>query len=512
MLLSRRMLTALFVLCLSGSVLQAQVNLDDINPFGEDATDAPSADGLLDNPATEQPAAPERRTVEDVYKQAEALVADGKCSEAIELYSQILAANPNYVPAYLGRGKCLADLGENQLALESLAQAVSYGARYPQVFAEASAERGKVLLELGQFQEASDDFSAAVQSSPADAEYLFLRGKAFMRLASMPQTGFSQTDYVGQAISSLKRAIELDGEYAEAYLERGAAYANSGKYDKAIDDLEQASELDDETSKITAQLGFVLMRRAETEKRKYDADIDAVVADYQNAIDAFDDYFKIEGDKEPEEYDDIEDPEFVKPGQVYLYRSISKISKANELGSAGQSGLYQSAIADADKVLEFEETSVTAVYQKGVAHRMMGNLEAAADSFTDALEMAPQFGDALLRRGIVYYYLNELESARGDFHNVILNSVEQDGRAEFWIGVTLAKEGKYEQAIRSYSRAIRMNPAYKPAYNNRGLALMKLGRYDRAARDFEELIRRDRNDTVARQRRDMARQMMTQQR
>ncbi|MEM7313460.1 MAG: tetratricopeptide repeat protein, partial [Planctomycetota bacterium] len=248
-------------------------------------------------------------------------------------------------------------------------------------------------------------------------------------------------------------------------------------------------------------------------KRKFDADMDSVVNDYQSAIDAFDRYFEIEGpDKTKDDYDDIADPEFVKPDQAYLFRAIAKISKANEEGAAGQSGLYQSAIADAEKVLEFDEASVTAIYQKGVAQRMMGNLEGAADTFTDALKMAPQFGDALLRRGIVYYYLNELESARGDFHNVIANSEIPDGRADFWIGVSYAKEGNFDEAIRMYTRTIRLNPAYKPAYNNRGLALMKLGRYDRAARDFEELIRRDRNDSVARQRRDMARQMMNQQR
>ena len=193
-------------------------------------------------------------------------------------------------------------------------------------------------------------------------------------------------------------------------------------------------------------------------------------------------------------------------------RATVKIDKANELGSAGQSALYQSAIDDAEKALEFDDGAIIAVYQKAIAQRMMGNLEAAADSFTDVLRAAPSYVDALIRRGIVYYYLNELPSARGDFHNAIANSERPDGRADFWIGVTFAKEGKYDDAIRMYTRTIRLNPDYKPAYNNRGLAYMKLGRYDRAATDFDELIRRDRNDNVARQRRDMARQMMTQQR
>ena len=319
MLLSRRMLTALFVLCFGGSVVHAQA-LDDINPFGDDTAESQTGDNLLgDTPPAEQPAASQPRTVEDVTKQADALAAEGKCAQAIEIYSQVLLANQAYAPAHLGRGKCLAELGESQLALQSLAEAVNYGPRYPGLYPIATAERGKILLDQGQFQEAVDDFGAAVQSSPANPEYLYLRGKALMKLAALPQAGFGQTDYVGQAISSLKRAIELDENYAEAYLERGMAYAASGSFDKSIEDLEQASELDNQNSRIPAQLGFILRERAKFEKAKFDADMDEVVADYESAIDAFDKYFTIEGDKTPEEYDEIADPEFIKPEQVYVF-------------------------------------------------------------------------------------------------------------------------------------------------------------------------------------------------
>ena len=76
---------------------------------------------------------------------------------------------------------------------------------------------------------------------------------------------------------------------------------------------------------------------------------------------------------------------------------------------------------------------VSAIYQKAVAQRLAGDLQAAADTFTDVLRLNPGFAEALLRRGIVYYYLDEPDLARGDFLDVLQFSEQPDGRAQFWL-------------------------------------------------------------------------------
>lgn len=47
------------------------------------------------------------------------------------------------------------------------------------------------------------------------------------------------------------------------------------------------------------------------------------------------------------------------------------------------------------------------------------------------------------------------------------------------------ERGELEQAVQSYSKAIRLNPKYAKAYLNRGLALLKLGRGTEAQLDLE---------------------------
>ena len=61
--------------------------------------------------------------------------------------------------------------------------------------------------------------------------------------------------------------------------------------------------------------------------------------------------------------------------------------------------------------------------------------------------------------------------------------------AEFYIGLTSQEKGEYEEAIRHYDQAIRINPQDAVAYNNRGIAKDALGRHDQAIDDFDQAIR-----------------------
>ena len=51
-------------------------------------------------------------------------------------------------------------------------------------------------------------------------------------------------------------------------------------------------------------------------------------------------------------------------------------------------------------------------------------------------------------------------------------------------GWDYAEQGDYENAIEAYDEAIRLNPQYAKAYNNRGIAYGLLGQQEQADRDF----------------------------
>jgi len=64
-------------------------------------------------------------------------------------------------------------------------------------------------------------------------------------------------------------------------------------------------------------------------------------------------------------------------------------------------------------------------------------------------------------------------------------------------GFALNKQGKYDEAIKAYDEAIRMNPMSSGAWSNRGVALVNQGNYDEAIKSFDEALLINPGDTNA---------------
>ena len=58
-------------------------------------------------------------------------------------------------------------------------------------------------------------------------------------------------------------------------------------------------------------------------------------------------------------------------------------------------------------------------------------------------------------------------------------------------GVGYFARNQYEKAIKSYSKAIRLNPYWANPYNKRGVSYHSIGQYDKAIQDYDEAIRLD---------------------
>jgi tetratricopeptide (TPR) repeat protein len=503
---------------ISSTAVAQEPDLGDLDMFGDtpDAqTPATEDDPLnLDDFGGLQPGAetdtgelqPEQKTYEQALQEGIELAANGNLAEAVGTFNALLnpqaGGNPRFAPAALELAKAYVELGELQLATQYFGQAINDGAPFPGVVAEANIELGTVLLEQGLNADAVESFSQAVQTDPFDAFALFMRGKALIRSATSFAAGPGALEQVEQAIDSLDRAIGLDDGNTEAYRERSRAYSITQQWDKAIADSDQSLQLDPESPETIARRGYTYLYRGANERNRPDADTSAAIADLQVAVEAFDDYLMIEGGKKKEDFEDA-DPETVRPDEILSAKADAQIVIGNELGREQGSTFYRQSMADARQLIEYDPDSANGYYQLGIAQRLLGDLRAAIESWDDAVERSPGNPEFFLRRGIAWYYLGENRLARRDFEAA---EPAFDGRALFWSGVTYAKEGDFNRAVRLYTAALRLAPNFKPAYNNRGLAYMRLGEYARAEREFDELVRLDPDDTVSVERRDQARQ------
>lgn len=119
-------------------------------------------------------------------------------------------------------------------------------------------------------------------------------------------------------------------------------------------------------------------------------------------------------------------------------------------------------------------------YEQGLARRASGDAEGAMQSFTWALQSAPDFAPAYLARGGLYLAQGELRPALADA-DAALQADPENGAAYALRGEALRLQGRAGAALGAFDRALALDPTLAPeTFRSRWLAA-------RAARDSVRL-------------------------
>lgn len=102
--------------------------------------------------------------------------------------------------------------------------------------------------------------------------------------------------------------------------------------------------------------------------------------------------------------------------------------------------------------------------------------------FTRALELDPNLVEVYEKRGLLYYYQENYESAIQDYLAYI-ERAPAEAEAYIMVGIGYLKEGFYEPALYYFSRAMEMEPEQVRAYANRAETYRLMGREEEAMRD-----------------------------
>lgn len=450
-----------------------------------DEGDTPAAqpdDETREHKLTDEMEIPEEYGAAEViaaYREGKELFDNEEYAEAIDHFSYALAIDPRFLPGYFDRGRAFAKLKYYDLALKSLSKAVVYGRQFPKVY----NERGMVYLEKEEFQDAVDDFLDAVELRPTKAEYLYNLGRAYIKLGSEGRSigSAKALENYETGINFLDRAIEAEEaeniteHRSKIYFERGFGQAEIGRGEKAVEDLEQAVQFDNSNGEYLERLGYAYLQQGDAEN-------------LAKAIGAFSAIMRIEPPAEDEKDEDTKFPEI---RTILVARAVAFINLATDPeGKAGREANLKAAVRDCEATLAMESRQPIAFLNRGIALRFLGQDDKALESYSEALRMSPGYAEAHFRRGLMWFHAKEYELAMEDFRD----GSDSDPRPLFWIGLIHSEQGDYDQAIESYTKAIRLNQGYVMAYRNRALAFMRIGQYERAVRDLNGLIRRDGKD------------------
>jgi Flp pilus assembly protein TadD len=145
-------------------------------------------------------------------------------------FEEALMLDPDHEDALAGLGETLLRFGQREAAVRSFRRILELGY---QDDVELMLQAGRALFREGLIAESKDFFDIAVQQAPDSAEAVSCVGYAQHRMA----------DDDG-AIATLRKALQLDSDHAEARIYLGNILYDRGEYEAALYHLDRTSPED----------------------------------------------------------------------------------------------------------------------------------------------------------------------------------------------------------------------------------------------------------------------------
>ena len=224
-------------------------------------------------------------------------------------------------------------------------------------------------------------------------------------------------------LASLSEVVARNPQDAEAYNTRGAAYARTGDFDKAIADFTKAIQLDPNNAAAFTNRALAYRQTGHN---------DLALADFNHAIQA-------------------------NPNHAPAY-----LGRGNLLRVQGN---YTQALADLDQAIRLNpegQLGAQAFHARGLIHQRQGDQPQAVTDFDNAIDRDPFAAAPYQARAQSLVAQGKYDLAIEDY-NAALNVNAKNGDAWAGLGLAYEKSGNVAKARESYGRAKLVDPDNRAA-------------------------------------------------
>jgi len=212
---------------------------------------------------------------------------------------------------------------------------------------------------------------------------------------------------------------------------RAAAYFNTGKYDKTVEDYTEYLKLKNNESTIYFNRGMAYYFLHKNE----------------DAINDFNRSIQLDA----------------KNSRAYHFRSLAYFNLQK----------YNEAIVDVNTILTINANVIDDYYIRGSSYLNLGKYQEAISDLTLAISSNPNYFDAYNNRGLAYYYLHKFDRALADYTYSIKHN--QSYPYTFFNRALVYDElQNYNEAIADYTMVIQLLPNYAQTYYNRAVDYSKI--------------------------------------
>jgi tetratricopeptide (TPR) repeat protein len=321
---------------------------------------------------------------------------------AVTDFSRVIELVPDVPDGYYVRGYTYYEMGNNEGALADFHE-------YVRMVGSAAADP-EVLQIIADLEGSGVPTSATggARAAPFRIAPLFSSEPASGDPAAAYDEGiaFLQEGEYEQALDSFTRAIELDPAYADAYYIRGALSSFLADYDVAVADFTHVIELAPNFPDVYFDRGQAYYYQSDLTQAQADFDQYIELAGVNAAQERLDFIAQIERDQAL----------VAGPAPTTAQGFYDRASAYNRLRD------FDAAIADLTQALELDPDYTDAYVNRAGIHQLQENYQQAIADYTQALEQTPDDPVLYLARGSAYAALGDVENTARDFYQwLVLN-------------------------------------------------------------------------------------------
>ena len=151
-------------------------------------------------------------------------------------------------------------------------------------------------------------------------------------------------------------------------------------------------------------------------------------------------------------------------------------------------GEYDRALADIETAFRMRPPQAGLYLERGMVLARMGQNAAALRDFSEALRRDATLIQAYFERAMVYEDTGRHDDARADIESALNRDVKFVAALYADRGKRLTKARNYTNAIAAFDRSIEIYPNWLSTYFNRGTAHEAAGNREQAAADYRKTL------------------------
>lgn len=393
--------------------------------------------------------------VVETFNQACEKFRQGEYDAALQGFQAVIEVNPEDVEALTYIGLIYLHKKQYDQAIASYEKAVKLKGN-PMVLAVAWNNLGCALQAKDKLDEAIAAYSEAVRINSKFSEAHFNLGSALLLKATQIELGDPKTaaDMYQRAIEAYERVIALfiarakqkiEEKHIEAAMKDAFSILLTGKYDQAIERFRAVAMRLCDQPELHNSMGHCYARMKQMDK-------------------AIDSYARAVG---------------LAPESASYHA---------DLGLAlFDAGRISESIIVLERAIKLGDNSPQVSYILGLAYEQKGRLNEAEASYRRAAELNPQFWDAHVALAEMYERQGALDKALNSY--LLATALKAQPTLFNNIGRLYFLQGKRNEAIQYFQKAIKENPAFVTARQNLAIAYRATGELEKAASEWNEIIK-----------------------